>query len=69
MATEVQMGGSPKIEDVVSVARDGAQVGVADAAVAVIRGCAFVEQLVASNQSVYGLTTGFGKLATSNRAS
>ena len=64
MATEVQIGGSLKIEDVVSVARDGAQVGVADAAVAGIRASrAFVEQLVASNQSVYGLTTGFGKLA------
>ncbi len=64
MATEVQIGGSLKIEDVVSVARGGAYVRVADAAVSGIRASrAFVEQLVASNQSVYGLTTGFGKLA------
>jgi histidine ammonia-lyase len=64
MATEVQIGGSLEIEDVVSVARGGAQVRITDAAVPRIRASRdFVEQLIASNQSVYGLTTGFGKLA------
>jgi len=58
-------GGAPEIADVVAVARGGATVEVADAArAAMTKSAALVEGFVESGQPVYGVTTGFGSLAT-----
>jgi histidine ammonia-lyase len=52
-------------EDVVVVARDGAGVQLSDAAVATMAATrAHVEAMVASGRPVYGVSTGFGGLAT-----
>ncbi|HVO53086.1 MAG TPA: histidine ammonia-lyase [Solirubrobacterales bacterium] len=52
-------------EQVVSVSRDAEQVSVGAAAItAMQRGAAVVAELVASNEPVYGVSTGFGALAT-----
>ncbi|HEX4306191.1 MAG TPA: histidine ammonia-lyase [Solirubrobacterales bacterium] len=52
-------------EDVVAVARGGAAVTVGPEAVAAMaRGAAVVAELVASDEPVYGVSTGFGALAT-----
>lgn len=52
-------------EDVVAVARHGARVEIAPSALAAIgRSRAHVERLAASGEPVYGVSTGFGALAT-----
>ncbi|HEY2478220.1 MAG TPA: histidine ammonia-lyase [Solirubrobacterales bacterium] len=52
-------------EQVVAVAREGAEVSVGAAAVAAMeRGAKVVADLVASDEPVYGVSTGFGALAT-----
>jgi histidine ammonia-lyase len=52
-------------EEVVAVARGGAVVTVGPEAVAAMeRGAAVVAELVASDEPVYGVSTGFGALAT-----
>jgi histidine ammonia-lyase len=52
-------------DDVVAVARDGAQARLSDEAVATMRATrAHVEALAASAEPVYGVSTGFGGLAT-----
>ncbi|MBS1860870.1 MAG: histidine ammonia-lyase [Actinobacteria bacterium] len=52
-------------DQVVAVAREGAEVRVGAAAVAAMeRGAAVVAELVASDEPVYGVSTGFGALAT-----
>jgi histidine ammonia-lyase len=57
--------GPPAIGDVVAVARDGAAVEIAPAAVAAMEASrAHVERLAASGSPVYGVSTGFGALAT-----
>jgi histidine ammonia-lyase len=53
------------IDDVVAVARHGRSVELApDARTAIQRSRQIVEQLAASDQPVYGVSTGFGSLAT-----
>ena len=57
--------GPLSIEDVVAVARDGAPVRLTDEAlVAVDRARAVVEELAAAPTPAYGISTGFGALAT-----
>ena len=52
-------------EDVVAVARDGAPVVLSDAALAAIdRARSVVEELAAAPTPAYGISTGFGALAT-----
>ena len=52
-------------EQVVAVARDGAEVRLGPAAIAAMeRGAAVVAELVGSDEPVYGVSTGFGALAT-----
>jgi len=52
------------IEDVHSVAREGAKVRIADSAVEKINLCRdFIEELVASDKAIYGVTTGIGEFA------
>src|SRR5579863_3061223 len=64
MKSEVDVGVILDVEDVVRVARDRIPVRLAETARPKIRQSrAYVEQLVVGNQTVYGLTTGFGKLA------
>jgi histidine ammonia-lyase len=58
---EVVLGQRVRIEDVVAVARDGAAVRVAPAVRERLRSArAVVERLAASEEPVYGLTTGLG---------
>lgn len=58
-------GHSLKISDVVDVARKGKKVVLDDAAVAFVeRGAQMVESWVAEGKSIYGITTGFGDLAS-----
>ena len=59
------MVGAPlTLRDVMRVANDGVPVELAaDARVRVATSRAYVEQLVAEGRTVYGVTTGFGKLA------
>lgn len=66
MDTIVTLGDRPlHIEDVVAVARDGAGVRISDAAAAAIEASrAHVERLAGSGEPVYGVSTGFGALAT-----
>jgi len=53
------------IDDVVSVAREGARVELAPEALeAIERSRAFVDELARSGRPVYGVSTGFGALAT-----
>lgn len=53
------------LSDVVAVAREGARVELAHAAIARIRGArAFVERIGEENRTVYGVTTGFGHLSS-----
>lgn len=64
MKQEIEVGGSLEIADVVRVGRERMPVRLnpgAETRIAASR--AYVEKLVASNETVYGLTTGFGKLA------
>jgi len=64
MKQEIEIGRSLHIADVVEVARHRVPVKLAEAALPGIRSSrAYVEKLIAGNETVYGLTTGFGKLA------
>ncbi len=64
MTVELTDGGLSR-DEVVAVARGGEEVRVGDAAVAAMeRGAAVVAELVASDEPVYGVSTGFGALAT-----
>ena len=57
-------GRSLSIADVVAVARDGATVGIAGSALRdVARSREVVEAALARGATIYGVTTGFGKLA------
>ena len=57
--------GPLSIEDVVAVARDGAAVRLTDEALAAVdRARAVVEELAAAPTPAYGISTGFGALAT-----
>jgi len=66
MDRKVEVGVGPLSPgDVVAVARGGAQVTLSDEAMAEIgRTRAYVEKLASSDQPVYGVSTGFGALAT-----
>jgi histidine ammonia-lyase len=66
MSTTVRVGSNPlSIEDVVAVARDGARVELApEAVVAIEVARARIDELAASGKPVYGVSTGFGALAT-----
>jgi histidine ammonia-lyase len=58
-------GGAVAIEDVVAVARDGAAVTLTPRAVAAMAASrARVEEMAASSTPAYGISTGFGALAT-----
>ncbi|HXL10867.1 MAG TPA: aromatic amino acid lyase, partial [Gemmatimonadales bacterium] len=57
-------GRSLSIEDVVAVARHGASVAIAPRALDAVRGSRrTVEAAIARGATIYGVTTGFGKLA------
>src|SRR2546421_11495191 len=57
-------GRSLSIEDVVAVARDGAAVAIAPRALEAVRASRrIVEGAIAGGATMYGVTTGFGKLA------
>ena len=62
----VRVGVGPvSVEDVVAVARGGAAVELSDEALAaVVRARAVVEELAAAPDPAYGISTGFGALAT-----
>jgi len=62
----VRVGVGPvSVEDVVAVAREGAVVELSDEALAAIgRARAVVEELAAAPDPAYGISTGFGALAT-----
>ncbi len=66
MTATVIVGIGPlSIEEVVAVARDGAPVRIApEATAAMERSRAFIDELAASGRPVYGVSTGFGALAT-----
>jgi len=56
-------GGSLTVEDVVAVAREDAPVEIADAAREAVRTSrGRVEDVLDSDEAVYGITTGFGEL-------
>jgi len=58
-------GESLTIENIVAVARDGAEVEIPRNAVEKVRKCRqFLEEVVREKRVVYGVTTGFGALAT-----
>ncbi|HUS62234.1 MAG TPA: aromatic amino acid lyase, partial [Acidimicrobiales bacterium] len=66
-AATVVLGGTLSMADVVRVARDDAVVTMSDAArEAIGRSRAIVEALVDSDEPVYGISTGFGGLATTH---
>ena len=66
--TEVTVGtGAVTIEEVVAVARGGATVRLSDEALAAIAGSrALIEELADDPQPHYGVSTGFGALATTS---
>src|SRR5262245_28439591 len=66
MSKSIEVGVGPvSIDDVVAVARDLAEVTLSDDAVAAISASrAAVEQLAAAPTPAYGISTGFGALAT-----
>lgn len=65
IADRVFVGTPLSIADVVSVARYGAQVRLADEArERILKSRAYVDALVAADRTVYGITTGFGRLAS-----
>ncbi|WP_235738532.1 histidine ammonia-lyase [Nocardioides alcanivorans] len=66
MTETIRVGVGPlSFDDVVTVARAGARVELTDEALAAIdRARAVVEQLAAGEQPTYGVSTGFGALAT-----
>ncbi len=66
MGAVIEIGtGSLRADDVVAVARDGAPVGLSAAArAAIVESRARVDALAASPVPAYGISTGFGALAT-----
>ena len=66
MAAMVEIGNRGLgIRDVVAVAREDAQVGLTDEAIeAMAASATIVERLAESDEPVYGVSTGFGSLAT-----
>ncbi len=66
MSLPVVLGDAPlRVEDVVAVARSGAEVRISqEASVAIETARAHVERLAGSGTPVYGISTGFGSLAT-----
>ncbi|MBD2104563.1 histidine ammonia-lyase [Leptolyngbya sp. FACHB-261] len=63
-SAEVFVGKPLTLKEVVLVARGGARVSLApEAQTRVLKSRTYVEDLVAQGQTIYGLTTGFGKLA------
>jgi histidine ammonia-lyase len=66
MVPAVTIGDRPlSVEEVAAVARDGAQVLISDTAQAAVEASrAHVERLAGSGVPVYGISTGFGALAT-----
>ena len=63
-ASVVLDGRSLSIEDVIAVARDGANVAIAPRALDAVRASRrTVERAIAGGATMYGVTTGFGKLA------
>ena len=63
--TPVLVGHPLSIDDVTRVARHGAPVALApDARARIVRSREYVESLVAADRTVYGITTGFGRLAS-----
>lgn len=66
MTTETVRVGTPiTVADVVRVARHRARVDIADVArPRIIRSREYVDSLVAADRTVYGITTGFGRLAS-----
>ena len=61
----VSVGINLKLQDVIAVARFGARVKLNPKSKSKIKKSrSYVEQLVKENQVVYGITTGFGKLAS-----
>lgn len=66
MTTEpVDVGLPISVADVVRVARHGARVQLADVArPRIVRSRNYVDALVAADRTVYGITTGFGRLAS-----
>jgi len=66
MEHDVVLGSSPlDVDDVVAVARHGARVRISDEAIAAMRGSReHVDRLALSGRPVYGISTGFGSLAT-----
>jgi histidine ammonia-lyase len=67
-ASEIVIGEAPlTIEQVVAAARAGARLRLGDAArERVARAAAVIAQIVADERVVYGVTTGFGQLATTH---
>ena len=64
-ASDVLIGRSLTIDDVVQVARHGARVRLDDAArPRILSSRVYVDALVAADRTVYGITTGFGRLAS-----
>ena len=64
MTTPTLIGRPLTLTDVVAVARDGARVALChDARERIATSRAYIERLVAEGRTVYGVTTGFGKLA------
>ncbi|MDR1730728.1 MAG: histidine ammonia-lyase [Synergistaceae bacterium] len=63
--TIVLDGLSLTLTDIIKVAREGYGVGLSDAAVTAVKEAnALVERWAASDEAVYGITTGFGDLAS-----
>ncbi len=61
----ILIGAPLSITDVIRVARHGARVQLADEARGrIVRSREYVESLVAADRTVYGITTGFGRLAS-----
>ena len=57
--------GPLSIAEVIAVARDGARVALsAEALAEIARSRAFIDELACSGRAVYGVSTGFGALAT-----
>jgi len=64
-SSDVLIGRPLTIDDVVLVARHGARVALSDEAVPqIVSSRAYVDALVAADRTVYGITTGFGRLAS-----
>lgn len=65
MATEILLGNSGlRASEVIAIARDGATIKISDSAISAMeRARKIVDELAASKEPVYGVSTGFGALA------